>query len=171
MRNHNIQNLTTAAMIAAIYVVLTLISQSLGLASGVVQVRLSEALCVLPAFSFAAVPGVAIGCLLANIITGCALQDVIFGTLATLIGAVLTRALRNNKYLAVIPPIAANTIIIPLVLYYFYTVQDASNINGWPLWAYFISVFIGEFISAGVLGMVVYNVVSKYREQLFPHST
>jgi len=163
MRNNNIQNLTTSAMIAAVYVVLTLISHSLGLASGQIQVRLSEVLCVLPAFTVAAVPGVAVGCLLSNIITGCALPDIIFGTLATLTGALLTRVLHNNKYLAVIPPIVANTLIIPLVLHYAYGIQ--------PIWLSFITVFAGEIVSAGVSGVILYGVVSKYREQLFPHST
>ena len=80
-------DLTQGAMIAALYVVLTFIANLAGLASGVIQVRLSEALTILPVFTAAAVPGLAIGCVLANLLTGCAIWDVVFGSLATLIGA------------------------------------------------------------------------------------
>ena len=107
--------LTRAGVIAGLYVALTWISALLGLSGmGAIQLRLSEALCVLPYFTAAAVPGVTVGCLLANLLTGAALPDIIFGTLATLIGAVGTRCLRRNRYLAPLPPIAANTVIIPM---------------------------------------------------------
>ena len=75
--------MSQAAMIAALYVVLTFLASALGLASGSIQVRFSEALTILPFFTPAAVPGLAVGCLLSNVITGCALPDIIFGTLAT----------------------------------------------------------------------------------------
>ena len=89
-----------AAMIAAIYVVLTVIGASF--AFGPVQVRLSEALTILPVFTPAAVPGVFLGFLISNVIAGALLPDIIFGSLATLIGAVFTWLLRNNsRYLAV----------------------------------------------------------------------
>ena len=90
-------DLTQGAMIAALYVVLTFIANLAGLASGVIQVRLSEALTILPVFTAAAVPGLAVGCVLANLLTGCAIWDVVFGSLATLIGAVGTRLLRKKK--------------------------------------------------------------------------
>ena len=94
------------------------------------------------------------GCILSNIITGAALPDIIFGSLATLIGAIGTRMLKSNKYLSVIPPVAANTIIIPLLLYYAYGIR--------PLWLSFITVFAGEIISAGVLGILLYNALIKH---------
>ena len=90
MKNKNVLYLTQAAMIAALYVVLTLIANALGLASGSIQVRFSEALTVLPFFTPAAIPGLYIGCLLGNIAAGCALPDIVFGPLATLIGALGT---------------------------------------------------------------------------------
>ena len=79
-----------AAMIAALYIVLTFIANAFGLANYAVQVRFSEALTVLPYFTPAAIPGLFIGCLLSNILTGCALPDIVFGSLATLLGALGT---------------------------------------------------------------------------------
>ena len=89
--------LTQAAMIAALYVVLTLAINAFGLASGAIQVRVSEALTILPYFTPAAIPGLFIGCLLSNTITGCALFDIIFGSIATLLVAVGTYLLRRHK--------------------------------------------------------------------------
>lgn len=148
-----------AAMIAAIYVVLTFIANAFGLASYAVQVRFSEALTILPYFTPAAIPGLFIGCILANILTGCALPDIIFGSIATLIGAVLTRMLRKNKWLAPIPPIVANAIIVPFVLLYAYGIK--------PLWLSFITVTLGEIISCGVLGMLLLFALKKYAGRLF----
>ena len=111
--------LARAAIIAALYVVLTYITNAFGLASGVIQVRISEALSMLCVFTPAGIYGVTIGCLISNLITGCAPLDVIFGTLATLIGAIGTRILgRKSKFLAPLPTIISNTIIIPIILYY-----------------------------------------------------
>ena len=144
-------DLTQGAMIAALYVVLTFIANLAGLASGVVQVRLSEALTILPVFTAAAVPGLAVGCVLANLLTGCAIWDVVFGSLATLIGAVGTRLLRKkNPVLAVLPPILSNIIIVPLVLQRVYGVEDA-------YWYLAMTVGAGEIISCGVLGLLLYR--------------
>lgn len=112
MKNQNskVLFLAQAAMIAAIYVVLTVLGASL--AFGEVQIRFAEALTILPVFTPAAIPGLFIGCLLGNILGGAILPDIIFGSIATLIGAVFTRMLRNkSKYLAPLPPVVANTII------------------------------------------------------------
>lgn len=152
-------SLVQAAMIAALYVVLTFLANALGLASGAIQVRFSEALTILPYFTPAAIPGLFIGCLLSNLLTGCALPDIIFGSLATLIGALLTRKLRRFKWLAPVPPIAANAIIVPFVLLYAYGVR--------PLWLSFVTVTIGEIISCGVLGMLLFFVLQKYAGRLF----
>lgn len=152
-------SLVQAAMIAALYVVLTFIANALGLASSVIQVRFSEALTILPYFTPAAVPGLFIGCLLSNILTGCALPDIIFGSLATLIGAVFTRKLRKYKWLAPVPPIVANAVIVPFVLLYAYGIQ--------PLWFSFITVTVGEIISCGILGMLLLFALQKYAGRLF----
>lgn len=151
--------LVQAAMIAALYIVLTFIANALGLASQAIQVRFSEALTILPYFTPAAIPGLFVGCLLSNILTGCALPDIIFGSLATLIGALLTRKLRKHKWMAPVPPIVANAIIVPLVLLYAYGVK--------PLWLSFITVTAGEIISCGVLGMLLLFALQKYAGRLF----
>ena len=78
----SLKDLTTAGLIAALYVLLTYLVNLLGLASGVIQIRISEALTILPVFTWAAVPGLFVGCLLANLLTGCALWDIVFGSLA-----------------------------------------------------------------------------------------
>ncbi|MBD5394513.1 MAG: QueT transporter family protein [Lachnospiraceae bacterium] len=151
--------LVQAAMIAALYVVLTLIANALGLASQAVQLRFSEALTILPYFTPAAIPGLFVGCLLSNMMAGGAIPDIIFGSLATLIGAILTRKLRKNKWMAPVPPIAANAIIIPPVILYAY--------GAGPLWFNFITVTIGEILSCGVLGMLLLFALEKYAGRLF----
>ncbi|MBE6603719.1 MAG: QueT transporter family protein [Ruminococcaceae bacterium] len=154
--------LTRAGVIAGLYVALTWISALLGLSGmGAIQLRLSEALCVLPYFTAAAVPGVTVGCLLANLLTGAALPDIIFGTLATLIGAVGTRCLRRNRYLAPLPPIAANTVIIPFVIRYAYVDVTES------LPFLFVTVGIGEILSAGVFGMLLLFALEKHKHRIF----
>lgn len=161
--NKKLLFLVHAAVIAALYVVLTFLANLFGLANYAIQVRFSEALTVLPLFTPAAVPGLAAGCLLANILTGCALPDILLGTLATLLGAVFTRLLRKHKWLAPIPPIAANTLIVPFVLRYVYGIR--------PLWLSFITVCIGELISCGLLGGLLISLLWKYRGVLFSQSS
>ena len=151
--------LTQAAIIAALYIVLTFFANALGLANYAIQVRFSESLTILPYFTPAAIPGLFIGCLLSNILTGCALPDIIFGSLATLIGAVITYALRKYKWAAPVGPIVANAIIVPFVLLYAYGIQ--------PLWFSFVTVTVGEIISCGVLGMILLKTLEKYRNVLF----
>lgn len=111
MKNKKAYFITQAAVIAALYVVLTLFINAFDLASGAIQVRISEALTILPYFTPAAVPGLFIGCLLSNFMTGAAIWDIIFGSLATLIGAIGTYLLRKWKWCAPLPPILSNTII------------------------------------------------------------
>ncbi len=149
-----IQGIAFAAIIAATYVVLTFIASALGLASGAIQVRLSEALTILPVFTPYAIPGVFAGCLLANILTGCALWDIILGSLATLIGAVGTYLLRKHKLLATAPPMLANAIIVPFVLINVYTLEGT-------YWYFTLTVFVGELISCGVLGTFLQKALSK----------
>lgn len=158
--NKKVLFIVHASVIAALYVVLTFLANAFGLANYAIQVRFSEALTILPFFTPAAIPGLTIGCLLSNILTGCALPDIIFGTLATLIGAVFTYLLRKNKWLAPVPPIAANTVIVPFVLYYAYGIS--------PLWFSFITVGAGEIISCGILGMILLNVLNTYKKYIFP---
>ncbi len=154
MQFKNITFLTQAAMIAAIYVVLTLVFQPISY--GEIQVRVSEALTVLPLLTPAAVPGVFAGCLIANIMGGGILPDIIFGSLATLIGAVFTYLLRNARpILGTIPPVAANAAIIPFVLYYGYGVRL-------PIPFMMLTIGAGEFLSCSVLGMILYSALKRY---------
>ena len=86
--------------------------------------------------------------------------DVIFGSLATLIGAFGTYALRKHKWLAPLPPIIANIIVVPLVLSYVYQFEGSL-----PYFA--LTVGIGEFISCGILGMIVLNTLQKHAGKIF----
>ena len=115
MKNQKVTFMTQAAMIAAIYVVLTYVFAPFSF--GEVQVRIAEALTILPLFTPAAIPGLFVGCLIGNILGGAVLPDILCGSLATLIGAFFTYQLRNKSpYLAPLTPIAANTLIEPFVL-------------------------------------------------------
>ncbi len=162
-RKKNTYLITQAAMIAALYVVLTFLANAFGLANYAVQIRFSEALAVLPCFTVAGVPGLFVGCLIANTLTGCALPDILFGSLATLIGAVGTRKLRAHKRLAPLPPILANAVVVPLVLKYVYGIE--------PLWFSFVTVTLGEILSCGVLGLLLLSALDKYRGRLFPQAS
>ena len=160
MKDQRIKLICQGGIIAALYLALTLLANALGLANYAVQVRFSESLTILPYFTPAAVPGLFVGCLLSNILTGCALPDIIFGSLATLIGAAATYMLRNkSKWLAPLPAIVSNAIIVPFVLLYAYGIE--------PLWFSFVSVTAGEIISCGVLGMLLLNALRKYDSVLF----
>ena len=160
MRSKRVKYITQAAMIAAIYVVLTLFISAFHLASGAIQIRISEALTVLPAFTPAAIPGLFIGCFISNLISGGLILDVIFGSLATLIGACGTYLLRKWKWAVPIPPILSNVLIVPFVQAYVYNFP-----GGAP---YFMAtVGIGQIISCGILGMIVYGIIAKHRNVIF----
>lgn len=156
--NKKVNFICQTAMIAALYVVLTFVFSAF--ASGVVQVRVSEALIILPFFTPAAIPGLAVGCLLSNWLTGCVIWDVVFGSLATLIGALGSYALRKHQWLVPIPPIVANVIIVPLVLRYAYGAPDAIPFM-------MATVGAGEIISCYVLGMLNLFALKKFRGPLF----
>jgi len=160
MRDKKVLFITQAAMIAALYVVLTLIANALGLANYAVQIRFSEALTILPYFTSAAIPGLWAGCVLANLLTGCAPLDILFGSMATLLGAFGTYALKKYKWAAPLPPIAANTVIVPFVLAYVY--QFPGSIP-----YFMLTVGAGEIISCGILGMILLTVLNKYRNVIF----
>lgn len=171
MKNKKVLFLVQAATIAAIYVVLTYFISAFDLASGAIQVRISEALCILPFFTPAAVPGLFLGCLLSNLITGCIIWDVVFGSLATLLGALGTWLLTGSagknkparkkiKWLAPLPPILANTLIVPFVLCYAYRFPGSVPY-------FMLTVGIGEIISCGILGLILLNVLSRYQKYIF----
>lgn len=158
MRKISVLFVTQAAVIAAMYVVLTFVSSSMGLASGEIQIRLSEMLVILPAFTPAAIPGLFLGCFLSNLLTGCTVIDIVFGSLATLVAAILSYQLRNHKYplLVTVPPVVANMIVVPFILKFSYGVPL-------PIPVMMATVGIGEVISCVVLGSVLYFALDKRR--------
>ena len=160
MQKNNTLYIARAAVIAAIYVVLTGLAAGFDLANGAIQVRFSEALTVLPFFTPAAVPGLAVGCLLSNILFSGNIFDIIFGSLATLIGAVGSRMLRRNRYLCSIPPIIANALIIPPVLTFAYGIP-----GGIPF--QMLTVGIGEVICCLIFGQILISILLPFRNRLF----
>lgn len=158
--NRNLRFLCRGALVAALYVVLTWLCALVGLDKGVIQMRLSEALCVLPAFTGAAVPGLFVGCLLANLLTGSALPDVVFGSLATLIGALGAYFLCRRKWLVPLPTVLANTLIIPFVLRFAYGAEGSIPY-------FMLTVGAGEVISAYICGMLLYAALVRQKAQLF----
>ncbi len=155
MKKSKVYGITIGAVTGAMYVILTLFSNALGLSSGIIQIRISEALCIIPCFNIYAIIGLFAGCIIANFLTGALLLDVIFGSLATLIGAIGAYYLRQNKYLAVIPTIVSNTIIIPFVLSFVYKFEGAIPY-------FMVTVGIGEIISCGIFGIILYNFIKKH---------
>lgn len=148
-----------AALIAAIYVVLTLVFKPISF--DFIQVRIAEALTILPMFIPAAVPGLFLGCLIANFFGGAVLWDVIFGSLATLVGAFFSYKLKENRWLVPVPPIVANVIVVPLVLKYAYGISEV------PLLLMMVYIFVGEFVSCFILGELLASVLIKNHFSFF----
>ena len=183
MKNTSVLFLAQASMIAAIYVVLTVIFAPLSF--GEIQVRFSEALTILPLFTPAAIPGLFVGCLLGNILGGAALPDILLGSLATLLGAVgtyligkhilrkdvqaaysvadetMTKKEGLRPLLGAVPPIVANALIVPFVLRYAYGILL-------PIPLMMLTVGIGEILSCGVLGFLLYKVLHRRAATIFP---
>ena len=153
-KNSSASFLAQGAAIAALYVVLTLIFAPISF--GEMQVRISEALTILPMFTPAAIPGLFIGCVLANLLGGAVVWDVIFGSLATLIGAVGGYLLRKNRWLVPLPTVLANGIIVPFVLRYGYGVAL-------PIPLMMVYVAIGEIVSCYGLGELLCTVLLRHR--------
>lgn len=109
-----VKQLVTGAVIAAAYVVLSLLSTALGLAFGPVQFRLSEVLCVLPIFTPSAVWGLTVGCIISNLFSPLGAVDLVFGTAATLLAALLTLLLKDCRFtlLPLLPPVICNAVIV-----------------------------------------------------------
>lgn len=152
MKSKRIRTLIHAAFIAALYVVLTYFSALFGLSSGSIQLRISEALTILPIFTPAAIPGLFVGCFAANLMLGSAIWDVVFGSIATLLAAILSRVLRKKPALAFIPPVLFNTLIIPPVIYLVYGSEEAMYLT-------YLGVFAGEVLSCGIFGFILYKAL------------
>ena len=159
MKNPSVRRLAVSAVLAAVYAALTI---STGFMSyGGVQFRIAEALGVLPFFFPVTTWGLFIGCLIANVLGGGIILDVIAGSIATLIAAVATYLLRGkSKYLASVPPVVANALIVPWVLKYGY---------GEPLSIPFMmgTVGLGEILTATIVGTILLLVLERYRSHIF----
>lgn len=162
MKLSNTAFITRSAAIAAVYVVLTLVFAPISY--GEVQVRISEALTILPFFTPAAIPGLFIGCLIANITGGAIIWDIIFGSIATLLGAIGTYLLRKNRWLAPIPPILSNTIIVPLVLRFGYGITL-------PIPLLMVSIAVGEIISCYILGELLLTLLARYQGRILGNTS
>ncbi len=156
--NKKVIYLVQAAMIAAIYIVLLMIFQSIS--GTVIQVRVSEALTILPYFTPAAIPGLFVGCFLGNMLNYAEPLDFIFGSLATLIAAMMSYKLRFNKFLVPIPPIVVNMLVVPWILSYAYA--ESASIPFMML-----TVGIGQIVACGVFGMILLFALDKYKTQIF----
>ncbi len=154
-------HLVESALIAALYVALTWLTAQLGLASGVIQFRLSEALCILAVFTPAAIPGLTVGCLLANLLTGCIPVDILFGALATFLGALVGYLTRRWVYLSPLATVVANVAIVPFVLKFAYGLE-----GGIPY--FMLTVGIGEVVCAYIGGILLYHAIKPYKAKLFP---
>ena len=146
--------LCQAALIAALYVVLTYVARLFGLDSGVIQLRISEALCILPILMTSAIPGLYVGCLVSNLLMGAVWMDVLIGPIATLIGALGTYVLRRHVWLAPLPPVLANTLLIPPVLAFGYGATQSIPFL-------MLTVGIGEILSVYVCGLLLYVAIRK----------
>ncbi|MBO7289239.1 MAG: QueT transporter family protein [Clostridia bacterium] len=151
----NVKSITRASLVAGMYIVLTMVSNMMGLASGAIQFRLSEALTLLPVIFPESVWGLFIGCILSNFLTGCVIWDIIFGSIATLIAALLTRKLKNKIFLASLCPVISNAVIVPFVLKYAYCLGDA-----W--WYLCVTVGIGEVAVCCLLAPLVLKGIQKH---------
>lgn len=149
------QFVTQSGLIAAFYVALSLLSEAFGLSAGPVQFRLSEVLTVLPIFTYAAIPGLFVGCVISNLLSGCVILDVVFGSIVTLVAAILTYMLRKFKILPLLPPIVLNAFIIPIIFKYCYMLNDA-------YYYMVLTVGLGEIVTCGVLGFLLRKALSKF---------
>ena len=161
MRDKKVLFMVQAAAIAAIYVVLTVVFAPLSF--GEVQIRFAEGLTVLPYFTPAAIPGLFIGCVIGNFMGGAIPVDIICGSLATLAGALLSYALRKHKFLVPLPPIIANTLAVPFVLFYGYGVNL-------PIPFMMLTVGVGEVVSCGVIGLILLFALDRYKGVIFRQS-
>ncbi len=159
MKKRNVAFVTASAMIAALYVVLNVVFGAFG--SMAIQLRIAEALTILPVFTPAAIPGLFVGCMVGNFLVGNILPDVIFGSLATLLGAVGSYFIGKKKpLLAPIAPTISNALIIPLILKFGYG-------EPFPISYMMLTVGLGELISAGVFGIALFFALKPIQNKIF----
>ena len=159
------RSLTRAALIAAIYLLLTILFQPISF--GAVQFRVSEALTLLPVLTVDAVPGLLVGCLLANLLGGGVWYDVVLGSIATLLAAICTRRFRNHPPLAALMPVLFNGVIVGPVVYMAYVRAPGAAVS-WPiLLSSMGTVALGELAVCFVLGLLLVRVLRRLPRQAF----
>ncbi len=154
----NTRFLVQAAVIAAIYTVLTLVFAPVAYGESLIELRVSEMLTVLPFYTPAAIPGLFIGVILSNVFSPMGAVDVIFGSLATLLAAYLSYK-APNKWLALLPPVVINGLVIGGMLHYVYK---------FPLLLSILSITAGQILSCYILGGILMAVLEKTKQHLFP---
>ena len=152
------RRLARGAVIAALYTTLTLLLAPISY--GQFQVRLSEAMTLLPILLPEAVPALAVGCLLSNILGGCTIFDIVFGTLATLLAALCTRRLRGKFWLAAAMPVLFNGVIVGAVVHYCYS-------PAFPLLLCMLTVAIGEAIACMIVGPLLIGALRRIPGRVF----
>lgn len=152
--NQRVKFVVNAGVIAAIYVVLVMVFSFSSF--GPIQFRVAEALTILPFFTPAAIPGLFIGCLIANFLGGAIIWDTIFGSLATLVAAYMSYKLRRNKWLVPIPPVVVNSIVVGLILKFGYGIPDG-------LFLLMGSVFLGQMVAVFGLGMILLKALMPFK--------
>ncbi len=150
-------------VIAVLYFVLSYIANEFQLANGLnFQLRISEALTVLPYYTPAAIPGLFIGCLSANRAMNLPMSDVMYGSLATLAASIVSYMVRKKKFLVPVPPIIINAFAVPAIYTFLLGFDEP------PFWRSVIMVGLGEVVTCGVLGTALMLGLEDYREKLFP---
>ena len=158
MSKWSTRQIATAAIIAALYTVMSLLSSIFGLTYGPIQCRFSEALTVLPFFLPEAVPGLFVGCLVTNLMSTVGPLDIIFGSMATLLAALWT-AKMPNKFLATLPPVICNMVLVGAEIAWFSTQEGAAF---WPAFAFnSLTVGIGEAAACFILGSLLLRVLPR----------
>lgn len=149
--------LVQASLIAAVYAAITITLAPISY--GQIQVRVSEALTILPAFTPAAIPGLFVGCIVANLYGGGGIIDIVFGSLATLFAAYLSYKM-PRKLLVPLPPVIVNGIVVGYILNYLY---------GLPLLITMGWVTIGQIIACYGLGYPLMKILGKYEDKIFKY--
>jgi len=156
----NIRFLIQASLIAAIYTALCLILHPISFGFGGVELRVSEALTLLPVLTPAAVPGLFVGCLLANLLGGATILDIVFGSLTTLAAALLTRKLRKWPTWAAVPPVLFNAVVVGALLKYAYGVAL-------PLYICMLSIGLGQAVACFGIGLPMMKMMCRIPEKYF----
>jgi len=155
-KKRNIRFLAEAAIIAALYAVISIIFAPIS--SGMFQMRISEALTVLPVFTPAAIPGLFVGCIVTNIVSGNGPVDIVFGSLATLLAAFLSYKM-PRRFLVPLPPVLINAVVVGFILNYVLQAPLLASM-GW--------VALGQAAACYGLGYPLMLQLEKYKDKIFP---